>query len=560
MSEILERVINYADDILLGTINAGVKHRWAARRFMKDLEDCQKEDSLFYFDEEALEDFYYFSREFKHVEGVLAGQNIELVDFQLFMAANILCFKKKSNGARRFRKVYIQLGRKNAKSQFLAILAAFITFLGDEKQRAFIAGWMRVQSDEVYAAIKSGIAGSELLSGKWREAYGKLEIFSNGSEIIPLSRETRKTGDGTNPSLAIIEEYHTHETSEIYDVLDSGTVARKEPLLVIITTAGFNMERPCFKEYEYASRIIDPEDDAENDDYFVMICEIDQGDDIKDESNWIKANPIVATYPEGLTSIRSALKMALDMPEKMRAFLTKTMNLWVDKKDDGYMEMSKWNECVSENISLTDIPLWVGADMSMTTDLTSVGWVGIDEEGHYVVGQHSFMPKERLKQRMAQDNVRFDLWAEQGHLTLTAGEVVNYTEVESWIKNFSKDKNTQEFAYDKWNALHLAQNLENEGFICVEMPQRIGTLSIPTKTFRGSVYDKEVKHNGDPLLRWAMNNAIVRMDDQENIMISKKLSKERIDPAAAIINAFARAMYGETKEDLSSHFLKNWSM
>lgn len=560
MSEIFQRVLDYADDVLEGKIKAGKKHIWAVKRFFKDLEDCQSDDSPFYFDVEAIEDFYWFSREFKHTEGVLAGQNIELVDFQLFMAANILCFKKKSNNARRFRKVYIQLARKNAKSQFLAILAAFITFLGEEKQRAFIAGWMRVQSDEVYAAVKGGIARSELLKGKWREAYGKVEIFNNGSEIIPLSRETRKTGDGTNPSLAIVEEYHTHETSEIYDVLDSGMVARKEPLLIVITTAGFNLERPCFKEYEYASRIIDPDDDVENDDYFVMICELDKGDDIKDESNWIKANPIVATYEEGLTSIRSALNMALSMPEKMRSFMTKTMNLWVDMKDDGYMDMSKWNACESEDVSFVDIPLWIGYDGSMTTDLTSVGWVGIDEDGDYVVGQHSFMPGERLKQRMAEDKVRFDLWAEQGHLTVTSGEVVNYTEVENWIKNFVRDKNNQEFAYDKWNALHLAQNLENDGIVCVEMPQRIGNLSIPTKTFREAAYDGRVKHNGDPLLRWAMNNAVIKMDDQENIMISKKISKERIDPAAAVINAFARAMYGEKTEDLSSHFLNNWSM
>lgn len=560
MNWIMERVFAYCEDILEGRINACVKHKWAVKRFLLDYEDCQNDDSPFYFDEDVVEDFYWWAREFKHTEGVLAGENVELTDFQLFIEVNIFGFKKKSNGARRFRKVYIQLARKNAKSQFLAIVASFITFLGDEKQRAFIAGWMRDQSDEVYVAVKEGIKSSELLEGKWKEAYGKVEIFSNNSVIIPLSREARKTGDGKNPSVGIVDEYHAHETSEIYDVLDSGMVARREPLMFIITTAGFNMERPCFKEYEYVSKILNPDDETENDDYFVMICELDKGDDIKDESNWIKANPIVATYPEGMTSIRSALKIALDMPEKMRSFLTKTMNIWVDMKDDGYMDMSKWIDCESDNLTFTDIPLWIGYDGSMTTDLTSVGWVGIDEEGDYVVGQHSFMPAEKLKQRMAEDKVRFDLWAEQGHLTVTSGEVVNYTEVENWIKKFARNKNNQEFAYDKWNALHLAQNLENDGFVCVEMPQRIGNLSIPTKTFREAVYGGRVKHNGDPLLRWAMNNAVVKMDDQENIMLSKKISKERIDPAAAVINAFARAMYGEKSEDLSSHFLNNWSM
>lgn len=321
-------------------------------------------------------------------------------------------------------------------------------------------------------------------------------------------------------------------------------VARKEPLMFIITTAGFDLSRPCYREYEYVSDILDPSKNVENDDYFVMICELEKNDDIKDESNWIKANPIVATYEEGLEGIRSDLKVALDRPEKMRAFLTKNMNIWVDKKDNGYMDMSKWQKCEVDNLDFSGATLWVGGDLSMTTDLTSVGWVGMDDEGDFIVGQHSFMPEARLKEKMAIDKVRYDLWAEQGYLTLTPGEMVDYTIVESWIENFSKDKEIQEFDYDKWNALHLAQNLENKGFVCVEIPQRIANLSIPTKTFREKVYEKKVKHNGDPVLFWALNNAVVKMDDQENIMISKKISKNRIDPAAAVLNAFARAMYG----------------
>lgn len=547
MNRIKERVFNYCEQILSGKIKACQKHKWAVERFLRDYEGCQKEDSPFYFDWEIVEDFYWWAREFRHYEGILAGQRVELTDFQLFLAANIFGFKKRSNGARRFRKVYIQLARKNAKSQFMAMVTSFVTFLGDERQRAFIAGWTREQSSEVYEAVKLGIESSDLLEGKWREAYGKIEIFSNNSVIIPLSREARKTGDGKNPSVAIVDEYHAHETSEIYDVLDSGMVARKEPLMFIITTAGFNLESPCYKEYEYVSKILDPDSGVENDDYFAMICELEPGDDIKDESNWIKANPIVATYPEGIESIRSQLRVALEVPEKMRTFLTKTMNIWVDKKDDGYMDMSKWKACKSIDTDIGDYPVWIGCDLSMTTDLTSVGWVAIDDNGEYIVGQHSFMPEERLKEKMATDKVRYDLWVEQGYLTLTPGEMVNYTVVQDWIERFAEGRNVQEFCYDKWNAMHLAQNLERKGWVCVEIPQRLATLSIPTKTFREKVYEGKVRHDGDPVLNWAMGNAIVKMDDQENIMVSKKLSKNRIDPVAAIINAFSRAMYGHSR-------------
>jgi phage terminase large subunit-like protein len=372
---VLGRVFSYCDDILKGRIKACKKHKWAVKRFLKDYEDCQKDDNPFYFDEEVGEDFYWFAREFNHVEGVLAGEPVELTDFQLFISVNIFCFKKKKNRARRFRKVYIQLARKNAKSQFLAIIGAYVAFLGDEKQRIYIAGWQKDQSDEVYIAVRDGIGSSSLLDDKWKEAYGKIEIFKNGSVIVPLSRETRKTGDGKNPSVGIVDEYHNHLTSEIYDVLQSGMVARKEPLMFVITTAGFDLSRPCFIEYEYVSRILDPDDDIENDDYFAIICELDEGDDIKDESNWVKANPIVATYEEGLESIRSDLKTALDVPEKMRSFMTKTMNIWVDMKVGGYIPASKWKAGAIDEFDMTGRDVYIGVDLSKKIDLTSTGYV-----------------------------------------------------------------------------------------------------------------------------------------------------------------------------------------
>ncbi|MDY7044045.1 terminase TerL endonuclease subunit [Virgibacillus sp. M23] len=562
----LDRVFDYCGKILNGEIKAGKKHIWAVERFLRDYEECQSDDSLFYFDEDTLDDFYWFAHEFKHVEGVLAGQPIELVDFQLFLAVNILCFKKKKNGARKIRKVYIQLGRKNAKSQFLAIISGFITFFGDEKQRVFIAGWLKEQSEEVYEAIRSGINTSELLDGKWKEAYSKIEILRNSSVIIPLSKEARKSGDGKNPSVGIVDEYHRHDTSEIYDVLASGMMARREPLMFIITTAGFDLNKPCFKEYEYVSKILDPDQPQENDEYFAIICELDKDDegnlidDIKDESNWIKANPIVATYEEGLTAIRSELKVALEQPEKMRSFLTKNMNVWIDAKPLGYMKMGKWKAAIIKPKDVLPYPVFLGLDLSSTTDLTSIGKVFQLPERKFIVQQHSFMPEERLQERINTDNVRFDLWKKKKYLTTTPGSVVDYSYVEQHILDMRDEGyNIIEIDYDKWNATHLVQILENHGFTMVEIPQMLRHLSFPTKEFRSGVYRKDIQHFEDPLLHWALNNAVTKTDPQENIMLDKEKSVERIDPAAAIINAFSRAM-SVGPQDLSNHFLNNWSM
>lgn len=544
---ILEIVFAYCDDILEGHIKAGKKHIWAVKRFLKDYDDCiNNPDSLFYFDKEEAEDFYCWAHEFKHVEGVLAGQNVELTDFQMFIGVNIFCFKKKSNGARRFRKVYIQLARKNAKSQFLAFIASYIAFLGDEKQRAYIAGWQKDQSDEVYAAVRDGIQSSELLEDKWKEAYGKIEIFKNGSVIVPLSRETRKTGDGKNPSVGIVDEYHNHLTSEIYDVLQSGMVARKEPLMVVITTAGFDLSRPCYIEYEYVSRILDPDDDIENDDYFAIICELDEGDDIKDESNWIKANPIVATYEEGLESIRSDLKVALDVPEKMRAFLTKTMNIWVDQKEGGYMSTSKWKACEVEEFDTTGLDVYFGVDLSKRIDLSSVGQVFPTEYGYHVE-QHAFMPDEALAERRVKDKVPYDLWIEEGWLSVTPGAVIDYSFIEQWIVNTVEEKgwNPIMLCYDPWGATQFAQNMKEKGYTVVEIRQGYATLSEPTKDFREAAYSGRITHLKDKVLNWAMGNTVTEIDQNENIRLSKRKSRERIDPAAAVINAFVQARFVE---------------
>ncbi|WAH38610.1 terminase large subunit [Alicyclobacillus dauci] len=549
---LVERIVEYSNGVIDGAIRACKKHKSACRRFLRDVERIPDESFLYEFDADELYSFYKWASMFRHTKGILAGQYIQLTDFQLFNAANILCWKNKVTGYRRFRKAYIQVARKNAKSQFLALITSYCGFLSDEQEECYIAGWGREQSSIVYSEIATQIAACDLLKGKYTDSYGKITHLKSGSVIQPLSKEARKTGDGKNPSIAVIDEFHVHETSEIYDVLISGMVARKNPLIVIITTAGFDMSRPCFTEYQYVSSIVDENSPIENDEYFVMICELDEEDDINDESVWIKANPIVATYDEGISFLRSELKAAKDVPEKMRSFLTKNMNKWIDQKPDGFMHLDKWRSCAVDSIpDLTQYPCYAGVDLSATTDLTSVGFVYQLDDGMYFVRQRSFMPEDKLAERRQTDKVPYDLWVRQGWLFVTPGSIVDYSFIESYIMKARDDDHTiREIDFDKWNASHFAQNMENEGFTVVEIPQSIRHLSEPTKAFRAEVYKGNVLHENDPLLTWAIGNAITRVDAQENIMLDKARSTNRIDPIAAVINAFSRAMGHESKESV----------
>lgn len=561
-----QELIEYSEKVLNGDIVACQKHKWACHRFLFDIEREGTDEFPYIFDEERGERFLDWMRLFKHRKGVLAGQYIEPHIIQKFVFGNIYGWVHKETGLRRFKKGYWGVGRKNAKSQSLGAVGGYeASAFGEPYAEVYMAATKKDQAKIVWDETHDMLMSHPELKERFKVAYGTITHIKSNSIIKPLSKEDRKTGDGYNPQCGIIDEYHAHETSEMYDVIDSGMGARPQPLLMIITTAGFNLNHPCYRvEYKYVSRILDPDDPTTNDEYFVMINELDKDDDIKDERNWEKANPILCSYENGREYLRSQLKMALDVPEKMRTFLTKNMNVWVDAKDDGYMEMKKWrNEKIiikPNQFDLKQYPLWIGLDLSTTTDLSSVGMVFKLDNGKYVVQQHSFMPEDKLYERMNSDRVPFDLWEQQGYLTTTPGSVVDYSYIEHYLLNLRDEGyNIQEIDYDKWNATHFAQIMESHDFLMVEIPQMLKYLSGPTKEFRREVYAGNILHFDDPLLNWAIGNAVQKQDAQENIMLDKSKSTERIDPIAAIINAFSRATVGQVK-DLSSHFLNNWGL
>lgn len=564
--QLKQKVLTYCDDILNDRVVSCQKMKWAVQRFYKDLERVEQDETCpWYVDWNELLKIYEWGKLFKHTKGILARQSIELHVSQLWEAINILGFKYKETGYRRFREAYIQKSRKNAKTQFLAVISSYIAFNSEEMEEVYIAGWTKKQSDLCYDEISKQLKGSDFKRGEdYTDSYKRLTILHNDSTIIALSKEAKTTGDGTNPSLNIIDEYGTsHKTNEIVDVQKSGMVSRPNGLTVYITTPGFDLNIPCFGFYNYCASIINPELSVQNDDIFVAIYELDPEDDIKDERNWVKSNPIVATYPVGLSFLRSELKIALDQPSKMRNFLTKNMGIWVDQKDNGFLSMSKWNRQVLSDDEIkefiVDSNFYVGVDLSKTTDLTSVACVFV-KEGKYLVLQKSFMPEDKFTERMSRDKVRFDLYLERDELRLTDGDIVNYDEVYDYILHVIasyKDMGAsfKEVCFDNYNAGMMMAQLVKEGITVVDIPQRITALSEPTKRFREELYNQNLFHADDWLFQWSANNAIVREDHLENIQISKKESKDRIDPVAASINGFARAIF-----DRFANNLEDWVM
>lgn len=555
-----KRLIDYSTKIVKGDIIASKKHIQSAKRFLDDLERSQNDDFPYEFDIMEVYRVYEWAKLFKHSKALtndMSGKPIELVDFQLFIVGNIFGWKHKKTGYRRYKKSYIQLARKQAKSQLLSIICSYEAFNSGDKGEVYIAGWGREQSGFVYKEIETQLKNCPFLKDKWSNSYHRITHLKSESIILALSRDG-KTLDGTNPSFVVIDEYHVHKTDEIYQVMESGMV-RPNAHIAVITTAGFELNTPCHKTYEYVSKILDPNNPIDNDEYFVLICELDEDDDIKDEKTWIKANPLLASFEEGMDILRGKLKIALDFPDKMRDFLTKNCNKWVQMRKAGYIPLDKWKLC-EETYDLERFrgyPCIIGIDLSSKIDLTSLTFLFKDDEDLYLYN-HSFLPSETLIRKMKTDKVPYDRWINSGWLTSIDGDVVDYRYVEKYIEDAVAEYNlnVQEVCIDAWNDPYFISSLSEKGYVCVEVRQGIQSLGTGTKNFRDRVYAKTIKHNGNELFSWSVGNAITKSDINENIMLNKQKSTERIDPIASAINAMVRAVTLEgDPTDLNDHIL-----
>lgn len=564
---LLEELIQYSQDVIDGKIIACLKHKWACMRFLRDLDKQGTGDFPWVLEEERGERYLDWMRLFKHRKGPLAGKQKEPVAYEKFVYGNIYGWVHKDTKLRRFRRSYEQLARKNAKSQDKGIQALYeASAFGEASAEVYVAATKKEQTRFVWGEASWLYQNSELLKDKFTTKFDQelmqviIKHKKSGSFISRLSKDDKKSGDGANPQFMVLDEYHLHETTEYYDLGTSGMKTRQQPLLSIITTAGFELNNPCYRvEYDYVSKILDPNNPIENDRYFVMICEVDLDengepiDDLRSEAARLKSNPIIGDTEVGKESIEIDLNEALDKPEKMRDVLTKTFNIWVNQRSAGYMNMEKWKACGATKDrpfpDVTGLTVFPGLDLSATLDLTSVGFdIPLGDE-NYAVMSHSFMPEETLMAKRKTDKVPYDLWVKQGWITATPGAEVDYRFVLDYIiQQFEKYKWPKgEACFDKALATWLEHELAERDFTPVEIGQWYNQLSEPTKDLRAKIYNKKVIHDNNPVLTWAMSNAVVRKGPSENIMLDKSKAVQRIDPVAALINAHARAMSTETK-------------
>ncbi len=569
-NSIKEDLIEYCNRILDGRIIACKKHKWTCERFLNDLDKSNKnlEEFPYIFDELEAQRAIDWIEEFKHSKGELAGTRIQAHIFIKFILANVYGWININTGYRRFKRMYEQVGRKNAKSQTLAGITTYeLAPYGVLGSEVYCLAPVSKQAKAVFKEAINMINGHRIIKRKFHIRESTNEIFhkKSNSTMSLFTKDDLKKGDSYNPQLAVIDEYHLFDTSEAVDVMESGMGARYNPLIAIITTAGRKIFCPCKEEYDYCSKIINPNVPINDDRYFVVIAEIDDKDDPFDFINLCKANPVVSTYKTGLESLQEKLNTAKERADKRIEYLTKQCNRWINQKiNDPYMDMDKWSKCEIDEIpNIEGLKCVIGLDKSDKIDLTSITYEIDLGDNEILIMNHCFIPEETLEAKMKTDKVPYDSWSKQGYITVIPGAKIKNDYIVERIKEDLKKYKFEldSVAYDPWHCEDIVESLEDEGILCIEVPQTYASLSEPTKDFRAKVYAKEVKYVKNPVLTYCMSNAVEDKDRKENLKLWKeKKSSERIDAAVTCIISHVRMM-DQLNSNINNHVLSDgWSL
>lgn len=586
-SPILDELISYCDlclkDVRVSEYEdymSGQKHKWACKRFLRDVKRAKSKDCPFYWNEEEAQKIVDWFSYLRHSKGVLAGQPIILTKWQKFLLCQLYGWRMKSSDYKRFHKLFCEVGRKNAKSQMIAGVILYEISVSStrngELYEAYTAGVKRDQSKIIYNECSLMLRGS-LLRSKFN--INKTEIVhpKTGSFLKTLSKQDRKEGDGSNPAVLSIDEYHQHQTSEFLDLFLGAN--SQDPTLIVITTAGMDLNYPCYTvEYKYASSILDPDSDVEEDQYLIDILEVDHKltknmKKLSDPRTWWMANPIRMSYKEGQEKIRAAFNEAMVVPEKMTAFLTKILDVWVQARQNGYMDMSKFRKCeiTEEPFDTSGMEVYVGVDASSKTDLMSVSFVipwedkdDIDSNGNpvkkYLLWSHSFIPNmEKVNEHIQTDHMPYDAWIRLGYITVTDTPIVDQSQVIKYVVNFCNEKKWKItcWCFDPANASMMMTTVSDMGYDVEEVYQSHRSLNEATQGFREQVYSHNVQYITNPVLAYAMGNAVIR-SNQGLIKIDKDARRERVDPVDATLCGFKLAQYHEFNSTSITDAIDAW--
>jgi len=565
---LIDKARQYIQDVESGKRIAGRYEKLAVKRHLNDLKKADKKGWLF--SEEEAEDWLMWVSSLKHTKDKWAGKPFNPHPWQCFVVYCRYGWLMKETMNRRFRKSYISVSRKNGKSEFEASLASgHLLFDGVIGAEVYTAATNLTQAKYVYTPASAMIKMLMKQSKSLRKActvsrsVNNPGVYIDGdipSFMVPLTKNP-EGNEGSNPSYAAIDELHLHPDSSQVDMLETGMGTRENPMLSEITTRGFDTSSYCYQFEQVVINIL--EGTLENDRLFGIIFSMDPGDDWKDPINWEKANPGIAYgTPSKEYLLNEYQKAITEGITKERAFRVKNLNQWWDQSL-GWISSEIWKQG-SEEINYEDLrgrPCYIGLDLAATSDFTAACLLfPPNEEDHkFTCVWRYYCPDAMVKSpKRNMSKTAYMQWANDGWITTTDGNVIDYEFIENDIINLAEEYDIKCLGYDRHRFYLIMAKLQEHGIKIEPVPQTFSGLSAPMTQIEILASRGMIRHGGNPVTDWNLSNVVVMMDSNENIKIDREKKKDKIDGIAAMIDAFNVFLkfYGEDEPSLWAYMAK----
>lgn len=525
--------------------------RLACKRFEDDLAQQGNPAWLYRYDEEAAHKACRFAELMPHVKGKWAKKDAQgrrqlmrLEPWQCFILCNIFGWLRKRDGKRRFHKASIYVPRKNGKSFFGATIGLYMLAAdGEEGAEVYSGATSRKQAMEVFKPAWQMVRAMK----DFREYYAATVsgTYKNPTSVHCTDTNSKfepvigKPGDGASPHCAIVDEYHEHQTSDLYDTMDTGMGAREQPLLLVISTAGDNLAGPCKEDWDSLAALLEDESGDRDETRFGIIYTLDKGDSWTTEAALIKANPNwgVSIIPaKTLQDQANATKDA----RKQGAFRTKHTNAWVQSMNS-YFNSEEWAACrrdIKPDLMLGK-PCILAGDFANKSDLTTLIHLFPMDGGVFRVFAKHYTPRGTVAR---EENQHYQAWERGGWLTVTEGNVIDYAAIIADAAEACAKFDVKEMPFDPNRAWGVFPQLQAAGVPVIEYRIVVLTMSEPMKFLAALMRSGKIEHNGDPILAYAISNVVAQEDKKENVFPNKPSAEKKIDPAVALIMALGRAM------------------
>ena len=480
----------------------------------------------------------------KHTKGRFRGVPFDLLPWQDTIIRDIYGTVKE-DGYRQYNTAYVEIPKKNGKSELAAAVALYMT-CGDGEWGAEVYGCAsdRQQASIVFDVAVDMVDQCPALKKRIKPIMSqKRLVYTPTNSFYQVLSAEAYTKHGLNVHSVIFDELHAQPNRELFDVMTKGSGdARTQPLFFLITTAGNDRHSVCYEQHQKAEDIIlgrknDPT-------FYPAIYGADDSEDWTSEETWYKANPSLG-HIINIEKVRNACMSAKENAAEENIFRQLRLNQWV-KQSTRWMQMDKWDACafaVDEEL-LKGRECYAGLDLSSSTDITALVLVfpPRNDDEKYIILPYFWIPEENMRTRIRRDHVPYDVWEAQGKLMTTEGNVIHYGFIEQFIEELGKKYHILEIAFDRWGAVQMVQNLEGMGFTVVPFGQGYKDMSPPSKRLMELTLEQRLAHGGHPVLRWMMDNIFIKQDPAGNIKPDKEKSTEKIDGAVATVMALDRAI------------------